>query len=86
MLTIRIAKQALKVMVKMPRETVSKIRSELDAIAASPSLYRGDWKPLLGTAGFWRLRAGSWRVICELRDGELVLLVVKIAPRGDAYK
>jgi mRNA interferase RelE/StbE len=86
MLTIRIAKQALKVLVKMPRETASRLRSELDAIAANPSLYHGDWKPLQGSAGFWRLRVGSWRVICELRDGELVLLVVKIAPRGGAYK
>jgi mRNA interferase RelE/StbE len=86
MLTIRITKQALKVLVKMPRETASRIRSELDAIAATPASYRGDWKPLQGAAGFWRLRVGSWRVICELRDGELVLLVVKISPRGDAYK
>jgi len=29
---------------------------------------------------------GDWRAICDLRDGERVLLVVKIAPRGDVYK
>jgi mRNA-degrading endonuclease RelE of RelBE toxin-antitoxin system len=36
--------------------------------------------------GFWRLRVRYWRAICHLRAGELILLVIKIAPRGDAYK
>lgn len=85
-MTIKISKQALKVLLKMPRETAARLRSEFDAIAANPAAYHGDWKPLQGAAGFWRLRVGGWRAICELREGEMVLLVVKIAPRGDAYK
>ncbi|MEF8712397.1 MAG: type II toxin-antitoxin system RelE/ParE family toxin [Accumulibacter sp.] len=34
---------------------------------------------------FWRLRVGDWRAICDVQRDELVLLVVKVAPRGDAY-
>jgi mRNA interferase RelE/StbE len=84
-LALRFAKPALKALLKMPKGIAARMRSELDAIAADPSSYRGDWKPLHG-GEFWRLRIGDWRAVCELRGGELVLLVVKIAARGDVYK
>ena len=85
MLTLRFAKPALKSLLKMPSGLARRMRAELDSIATDPSAYRGDWKPLQGTE-FWLLRVGDWRAICEFRDGELVLVVVKISPRGDAYK
>lgn len=85
MLALRFAKPALKALVKMPVGIAGRMRGELERVAADPSAYRGDWKPLQGS-NFWRLRVGDWRAICDLRDDELVLLVLKIAPRGDAYK
>ena len=85
MLAIRFAKPALKALLKMPNGIARRMRTELGRVAADPAAYRGDWKPLQGS-GLWRLRVGAWRAICETRDRELVLLVVKISPRGDAYK
>ncbi len=85
MLTLRFAKSAIKSMLKMSKGTAQRMQAELGKIATDPAGYRGDWKPLQASA-FWRLRVGDWRAICEIRDGELVLLVLKIAPRGDAYK
>ena len=82
MFTIRFSKS----MQKMPRGIAVRLFSELRAIAANPATYRGDWKPLQGADGQWRLRVGGWRAICELRNAELVLLVVKVAARGDIYK
>lgn len=85
MLELRYAKSALKALLKMPAGVAQRMRSELLSIASDPTAYRGDWKPLQGSA-YWRLRIDDWRAVCEIRDGELVLLVVKIAPRGDVYK
>jgi len=85
MLTLRFAKPAMKSLLRMPSGLARRMRSELGSVAADPAAYCGDWKPLQSTE-FWRLRVGDWRAICEFRDGELVLLVVKIFPRGDAYK
>ena len=85
MFTLRFAKPALKALLKMPADIAKRMRAELAAVAADPSAYSGDGKPLQGSE-FWRFRVGDWRAICDVRDGELVLLVVKIAPRGDAYK
>ena len=84
MLALRFAKPALKVLLKMPAGVAKRMRAELDRVASNPAAYRGDWKPLQGS-NFWRLRVGDWRAICEISDAELVLLVLKIAPRGDAY-
>ncbi|WP_349559151.1 type II toxin-antitoxin system RelE/ParE family toxin [Marinobacter sp. NFXS9] len=32
---------------------------------------------------YWRL--GSYRAICSIDDGELVILVLKVGSRGDIY-
>ena len=69
----------------MPSGIATRIRVELGAIAMDPSAYRGDWKPLAGS-DLWRLRVSDWRAICDLRNGALILLVVKIGPRGDIYQ
>ena len=85
MLALRFSKQAQKAIRRLPANVAARLRTELDSIAAAPGAYRGDWKPLHGTE-FWRLRVGGWRAICEIRGSELVLLVLKIALRGDVYK
>jgi mRNA interferase RelE/StbE len=77
-------KQAVKILAKMPRGVADRVRSELSQIAENPELYGGDWKPLSGT-NFWRLRVGSWRAICEVRDDLLILYVLKVGSRGDIY-
>lgn len=40
---------------------------------------------LQGTNADYRLRVGDWRVIFRRLDGELVILVVRVLPRGRAY-
>ncbi len=85
MLSLRFSKQAQKAICRLPRNVATRLRAELEAIAQSPGTYRGDWRPLQGSP-FWRLRIGDWRAICDLRDDELVLSVLKIGSRGDVYK
>jgi len=43
-------------------------------------------KPLSGDmSGFWRYRVEDYRVICEIIDGELLVLVIKIGHRKEVY-
>ena len=35
-------------------------------------------------AGLWRYRVGDHRVICQLEDDQLLLLVVRVAHRSEA--
>ena len=43
--------------------------------------------PLKGQlAELWRYRIGDYRVVCELRDEVLVVLVVRIGHRKEVYR
>lgn len=35
---------------------------------------------------FWKYRIGDWRVICEIKDGEIVILVLRIGNRREVYR
>jgi len=70
---------------RMPRKAALRMFAELEQIAAGPSDCSGDWKRLTGLT-YWRLRIGRYRAICDLRDAELVLLMINAGPRGEIYK
>lgn len=43
-------------------------------------------KPLRGGLhGLWRYRVQDYRLICELNDGEFVVILVKAGHRSDVY-
>jgi len=35
--------------------------------------------------GFWRYRYGKYRIICDIVDNELMIIVVKIGKRDEVY-
>lgn len=37
-------------------------------------------------SGEWRYRIGDYRVICDIRDDELVVLALSVGHRSDIYK
>ena len=37
-------------------------------------------------AGYWRYRVGAYRIICEIEDHRLVVVVIKIGHRREAYR
>ncbi len=39
---------------------------------------------LVGEVNQWRVRVGDWRVVYLIEDGRLVVLVVRVSPRGGA--
>jgi mRNA interferase RelE/StbE len=41
--------------------------------------------PVISVPGAWRIRVGDYRVLYEVHDSELIVLVVKIAHRSIVY-
>ena len=37
-------------------------------------------------SGLWRYRVGDVRIICRIIDKEMLVLVVKVSQRSDAYR
>ena len=42
-------------------------------------------KKLVGTDNAWRIRVGDYRVIYEIDDGSVVVVVFRVAHRRDVY-
>ncbi len=78
-------KQALRSLRRIPRNIAMLIREKLEQLAADPYAPNNNVTKLVGRPGY-RLRVGDWRVIYELQDGQLILLVIKIGPRGEVYE
>ncbi len=77
--------QAAKSLQKMPRSTANLVRENLGQIANDPFAPIPNATKLQGRSGY-RLRVGDWRVIYEIDKTEVVIIVLKIAPRGEVYR
>jgi mRNA interferase RelE/StbE len=85
MYRIVFAKRTDQALRKISRNRARLIREKLDQLAKDPYARNPNVTKLQGRSGY-RLRVGDWRVIYELEDDRLVILVLKIAPRGGAYR
>ena len=48
---------------------------------------RARGKALAGPLGnLWRFRVGDYRIICDIQDAVLIVLVIKVGKRGDVYR
>jgi mRNA interferase RelE/StbE len=82
--SVEFSREAIKALMRMPRGEALRIRRGIDDVARDP--YRAQHvKKLVGAPGF-RLRLGDWRVLYLLIDDRLIVQIVRIAQRGEAYK
>ena len=69
----------------MPRLLAVRIRDRMAAVATDPHAEHPNVRKLQGRDGY-RLRVGDWRAIYEIHDDELVVLVLRVGPRGQVYR
>jgi mRNA interferase RelE/StbE len=80
---IEIERVALKSLKKIPEKEKSKIIKSIKNLAFDP--YPVGAKKLSGRDG-WRIRIGNYRVIYEINDSILYILVLDVDHRKDIYK
>ena len=85
MFKIVYSKRAVKALLRMPKKVALLIRENLDQIASDPYKKHNNVTKLQNRPGY-RLRVGDWRVIYELKNEDLVILVLKIGARGGIYR
>ncbi|MFD1658155.1 type II toxin-antitoxin system RelE/ParE family toxin [Streptomyces caeni] len=68
------------------RPDAMRILTALTALGEDPYREDADVEKLTGPSGLYRLRVESYRVACQINDGELVILVVKAGDRRDVYR
>lgn len=69
---------------KLAREIQLRLRPRIDALADHPR--PAGAKKLKGREELWRIRVGDYRIIYEVRDRILVVLLVRVAHRSEAYR
>ena len=77
---IKYEKDCLKYLKKLDRNTQVRI---INAINQLPF---GDVKKLQGSIADYRLRVGNYRIVFSKDDENILICVIKIAPRGEVYK
>ncbi|WP_421620785.1 type II toxin-antitoxin system RelE family toxin [Alkalilimnicola ehrlichii] len=83
---IKYARSAQKTARKIDRKARQRIRDYLEGRVAAMDDPRQLGQPLKGKfSALWRYRVGDYRVVCELRDETLVVLVVRIGHRREVY-
>lgn len=84
--TIEYTASAVKELLAMDRQQARKIKKYLDERIATAENPRAFGHGLTSNlAGLWRYRVGDYRLIVEIQDARLVVLVVKTGHRRDVY-
>ncbi len=82
----RFDERALKEFRKLGKQAHRDILASLDKRIAGEGDPRRIGKGLKADlAGIWRYRVGHYRILCQIKDGELLVLVVVVGDRKDVY-
>jgi len=81
---VSIDRDARRVLKRCPADLVQRLRAAIVALADNPR--PPGCKKLTGPENLWRIRVGDWRIIYEIRDDILLIVVVEVGPRGDVYR
>lgn len=81
---IAIKKSAAKSLKKIPKADQKRIADKIDSLAEGPP--NPDTTKMKGNNPFHRVRVGDYRIIYEIQDEVLIILIVKIGHRRDIYR
>jgi mRNA interferase RelE/StbE len=69
---------------KLPREVQLKLNQHIGSLSLDPHPIGS--RKLKGSDELWRIRVSDYRVIYEIQDKILVVLVVRVAHRREVYR
>ena len=85
--TIAYTRTARSQLRKLDRQTAQRIVGYMNERVAARGQPRSLGKVLTGPLGtLWRYRVGSCRVICDIQDDAMRVLVVRLGRRGTVYR
>ena len=84
---VKINDKAVKSLAKIDRNKAAKIWHFLEIELPAMTNPRLSGKALQGEfKGLWRYRVGDYRLICQIKDNELIILVIEIGHRKNIYR
>ena len=81
---VRLAPAAVRRLRTLDPPGRRRVQAAIDLLAEDPRPPGA--RQLVGGAGEWRVRTGDFRIVYDIRDGALLVLVVKVGHRRDVYE
>ncbi|MGD9560757.1 MAG: type II toxin-antitoxin system RelE/ParE family toxin [Pyrinomonadaceae bacterium] len=84
--TVEFVKSAEKEFLRLPAKIRDKFTEALKLLSISPFSELLKIKKLKGTDNAYRIRIGEYRLIYEIKEDRLIVLVIKIGHRREVYR
>jgi len=81
---VRLLVTARRQLLRIPVRIRSRIAGAIRALADDPR--PPGCKKLAGSSDYFRIRVGDYRVLYEVRDRDILVLVIKIGHRREVYR
>ena len=81
---IAVKRSAAKALKKIPKADRKRIIEKIDSL--SEILLNPDTTKMKGNNPFHKVRIGNYRIIYEIQEDVLVILIVKVGHRKDIYR
>jgi len=80
---VRIAPAAERQLRRFDPQVRRRVQAAIDLLASNPRPPKAI--QLAGGAGEWRVRTGDYRIIYDIQDDHLIVLVLRVGHRRDIY-
>ena len=74
----------MKSMKRLPKKELLRIKKKIDDLAEN--LPDPATTKMKGNNTFHKIRAGNYRIVYEIHEDRIVILIVKVGHRKDVYK
>jgi len=81
---VEVAPAAVRQLRKLDRVALRRVQAAIELLAAEPR--PSGAKKLVGAHGDWRVRTGDYRIVYEIHDTVLLVLVVAVGHRRDIFQ
>jgi mRNA interferase RelE/StbE len=81
---VRLKPSAERELRKLPRQIQLRVARRLDGLTSDPRPH--GCEKLAGLDDLYRIRVGEYRIVYQVSDQVLLILVVTIGHRGDVYR
>jgi mRNA interferase RelE/StbE len=82
--TVVLAPHAFRAMKKLPADVRRRLQPAIDTLASTPR--PADVRKLSGTEDIYRIRVDDYRILYEIQDAVLRVLVIEVGHRREVYR
>jgi len=80
---VEFTKSAQKELNKLPNQIRLRIAKAVYKLSLEPR--KGNVRPMVGSKS-WRLRVGDFRIIYDIYDNKLIVLIIRVRHRKNVYR